>query len=125
MPQPRVKGSIRRLAVLGAKMRHPCRRQPSARYLSSYGPSQSWLAEGRTQGNIGMFTYYLELAARSLRQRPGLTALMILAIGFGVAASMTTYSVFRGLSADPIPSRSSRLFVPQIDAWGPEHRDNG
>lgn len=72
-----------------------------------------------------MFTYYLELAVRSLRRSPGLTALMILAIGFGVAASMTTYSVFRGLSADPIPWKSSQLFVPQIDAWGPEHRENG
>jgi putative ABC transport system permease protein len=50
---------------------------------------------------------------------------MILAIGFGVAASMTTYSLFRGLSADPIPWKSSQLFVPQIDAWGPDHRENG
>ena len=72
-----------------------------------------------------MFTYYLELAVRSLRRRPGLTGLMILAIAFGVSASMTTYSVFRGLSADPIPWKSSHLFVPQIDAWGPEHRENG
>jgi len=78
-----------------------------------------------TQGKKGVFTYYLELAVRSLRRSPGLTALMILAIGFGVAASMTTYSVFRGLSADPIPWKSSQLFVPQIDAWGPEHRENG
>ncbi len=66
-----------------------------------------------------MFGYYLELAMRSLRRSPGITALMMLAIGFGVAASMTTYSVFRGVSGDPIPWKSSRLFVPQIDAWGP------
>ncbi len=72
-----------------------------------------------------MLTYYLAQAFRSLRRSPGLTALMILAVGFGVAASMTMYSVFRGLSADPIPSKSSHLFVPQIDAWGPEHRKNG
>jgi len=72
-----------------------------------------------------VFTYYLELAIRSLRRSPGLTALMILAIGFGVAASMTMYSVFRGLAADPIPWKSSRLFVPQIDAWGPGHRGDG
>jgi putative ABC transport system permease protein len=72
-----------------------------------------------------VFTYYLELAVRSLRRSPGLTALMMLAIGFGVAASMTMYSVFRGLSADPIPWKSSQLFVPQIDAWGPSHHGNG
>jgi putative ABC transport system permease protein len=72
-----------------------------------------------------VFTYYLELALRSLRRSPGLTALMVLAIGFGVAASMTMYSVFRGLSADPIPWKSSQLFVPQIDPWGPSHHGNG
>lgn len=72
-----------------------------------------------------MFAYYLELAVRSLRRSPGLTGLMILAIGFGVGASMTMYSVFRGLSADPIPWKSSQLFVPQIDAWGPGHREHG
>lgn len=77
------------------------------------------------QGENEVFAYYLELAARSLRRSPGLTALMILAIGFGVAASMTMYSVFRGLSADPIPWKSSRLFVPQIDAFGPGHRADG
>lgn len=47
---------------------------------------------------------------------------MMLSIGFGVAASMTTYSVFRGLSGDPIPWKSSRLFMPQIDMWGPGNR---
>jgi putative ABC transport system permease protein len=72
-----------------------------------------------------VFAYYLELAVRNLRRSPGLTALMMLAIGFGVAASMTTYSVFRGLAADPIPWKSSQLFVPQIDVWGPGHGDNG
>jgi putative ABC transport system permease protein len=69
-----------------------------------------------------MFAYYLELAVRSLRRSPGLTALMMLTIGFGVAASMTMYAVVRGLSADPIPGKSSQLFVPQIDSWGPGDR---
>jgi putative ABC transport system permease protein len=71
-----------------------------------------------------MFAYYLELAVRSLRRSPGLTVLMVLAIGFGVAASMTTYSVFRAVSGDPIPWKSSKLFVPQIDIWGPAVRGN-
>ena len=68
-----------------------------------------------------MFGYYLGLALRSLRRSPGLTVLMVLAIGFGVAASMTTYSVFRAVSGDPIPWKSSKLFVPQIDMWGPDN----
>jgi putative ABC transport system permease protein len=70
-----------------------------------------------------MFTYYLELALRSLRRSPGLTALMVLAIGFGVAASMTTWSVFRAVSGDPIPWKSGQLFVPQIDMYGPVGRN--
>jgi putative ABC transport system permease protein len=69
-----------------------------------------------------MFAYYLELALRSLKRSPGLTALMVLTIAFGVAASMTTYSVFRAVSGDPIPWRSAKLFVPQIDMWGPNGR---
>lgn len=69
-----------------------------------------------------MFAYYMELAMRSFRRSPGLTALMVVTIGFGVAASMTTYSVYRAASGDPIPWKSSRLFVPQIDLWGPEWR---
>lgn len=69
-----------------------------------------------------MFGYYLELAIRSLKRSPGLTLLMVLAIGFGVAASMTSWSVFRAVSGDPIPWKSSQLFVPQIDMWGPNGR---
>ena len=72
-----------------------------------------------------MFGYYLELAVRSLRRSFGLTALMMLTIGFGVASSMTMYAVVRGLSVDPIPRKSSQLFVPQIDMWGPSDRGPG
>ena len=66
-----------------------------------------------------MFKYYLQLGFRSLRRNPVLTALMVMTIGFGVASSMTTYTVFRAMSGDPIPWKSGKLFFPQIDAWGP------
>ena len=69
-----------------------------------------------------MFSYYVALAFRSFRRSPGLTALMVLAIGFGVAATMTTFSVFRAVSGDPIPWKSDRLYVPQVDTWGPGAR---
>lgn len=65
-----------------------------------------------------MFAYYISLALRSLKRNPVLTTLMVLAIGFGVAASMTTYAVFRAVSGDPIPGKSAQLFKPQIDNWG-------
>ncbi|HEY9131140.1 MAG TPA: ABC transporter permease, partial [Dyella sp.] len=72
-----------------------------------------------------MFGYYFQLGLRSLKRNPWLTALMIMAIGFGVAASMITYSVFRAVSGNPIPEKSDRLLVPQIDNWGPQHNRNG
>ncbi len=50
-----------------------------------------------------MFGYYLELAIRSLKRSPGLTLLMVLAIGFGVAASMTSWSVFRAVYGEFFP----------------------
>jgi putative ABC transport system permease protein len=69
-----------------------------------------------------MINYYFALALRSLRRNLVLTILMIAAIGVGIGASMTTLTVFRAMSADPIPDNSSRLFAPQIDSWGPgEH----
>ncbi|GLQ90426.1 ABC transporter permease [Dyella flagellata] len=72
-----------------------------------------------------MLAYYLQLGLRSLRRNPMLTALMVMAIGFGVSASMITYSVFRAVSGNPIPDKSSRLFVPQIDSWGPGRNEKG
>jgi putative ABC transport system permease protein len=72
-----------------------------------------------------MFAYYLQLGLRSLRRNPLLTALMVIAIGFGVAASMTTYSVFRAVSGNPIPQKSSQLYEVQIDNWGPQNNNQG
>lgn len=69
-----------------------------------------------------MFGYYVRLALRSLRRNPALTVLMVMTIAFGVSASMTTWSVFRAVSGDPIPQKSAELFVPQIDTWGPARR---
>ena len=62
-----------------------------------------------------MFNYYVGLALRSLRRNPVLTALMVVTIGVGIGASMTTLTVFRAMAADPMPHKSRQLFVPQID----------
>ena len=72
-----------------------------------------------------MFAYYFQLGLRSLRRSPALTALMVMAVGFGVAASMTTYSVFRAVSGNPIPDKSAQLFTPQVDSWGPQQNEKG
>jgi len=66
--------------------------------------------------------YYFELAVRSLRRNVVLTALIIAAIGVGIGATMTVFAVLLAMSGDPIPAKSSILFTPQIDSWGPESR---
>jgi putative ABC transport system permease protein len=65
-----------------------------------------------------MLAYHFKLGLRSLRRNPLLTMLMVITIGIGVASSMTTFAVFRATSKDPIPEKSSQLFIPQIDSWG-------
>src|ERR1700761_614058 len=66
-----------------------------------------------------MLKYYLELAIRSLRRNVVLTALMIAAIGIGIGASMTSLTILRAMAANPIPEKSSQLFIAQIDTFGP------
>ena len=72
-----------------------------------------------------MYAYYFQLGLRSLRRNPLLTALMVMAIGFGVAASMITYSVFRATANNPIPQKSDQLYAVQIANWKPEDLENG
>lgn len=72
-----------------------------------------------------MLRYYLELAQRSCRRSKALTALVVMLMGFGVAACTLSYAVLRVAANDPIPAKSSRLFVPQVDSFGPAHNGNG
>ncbi|MEO9216126.1 MAG: ABC transporter permease [Rhodanobacter sp.] len=62
-----------------------------------------------------MFGYYFDLALRSLKRNPVLTALMVLAIGLGIGASMTMITVLHVMTADPLPGKSGQLFYPQLD----------
>lgn len=63
-----------------------------------------------------MLAYYLDLALRSLRRSRALTVLMVLALGLGIGACMTTLTVYHVLSGDPIPTKSGRLFDVELDA---------
>jgi putative ABC transport system permease protein len=67
-----------------------------------------------------MFSYYLDLGLRSLKRNAVLTILLVTAIAVGIGASMTTLTVFRAMSGDPLPRKSAQLFVPQIDSRGPD-----
>jgi putative ABC transport system permease protein len=62
-----------------------------------------------------MFQYYFLLGLRSLRRNPALTALMVLTLAIGVAASIATLTILHVMSGNPIPHKSERLFVPQFD----------
>lgn len=62
-----------------------------------------------------MFSYYFKLGVRSLRRNPALTALMVLTLAIGVAASVSTLTILHVMSSNPIPQKSDRLFVPLID----------
>ena len=67
-----------------------------------------------------MFKYYVYLGLRSLRRNVALTALAIIVIGVGTGASMSMLTIMHAASGDPIPQKSTQLFVPQIDNFGPQ-----
>jgi putative ABC transport system permease protein len=62
-----------------------------------------------------MFRYHLRLGLKSLRRAPGLTALIVLILAVGIGASMTSLTMLLVLGGDPIPHKSDRLLVPQLD----------
>ncbi len=63
-----------------------------------------------------MFADHLRNALRALRSSPVLTLLMVLALGLGIGACMTTLTVYRVLAADPMPGKSGRLYEVQLDS---------
>lgn len=66
-----------------------------------------------------MLIYYLDLALRSLRRSRVLTVLMVLSLALGIGACITTLTVLRLLSGDPMPGISASILHPQLD---PRHR---
>jgi putative ABC transport system permease protein len=67
-----------------------------------------------------MFRYYLKLGVLSIRGNPALSALMIAAIGIGIGACMTIVTIHHVMSGNPIPQKSSSLYMVQIDNWSPD-----
>jgi putative ABC transport system permease protein len=72
-----------------------------------------------------MFAYYIDLALRSLKRNKMLTALMVLAIGLGIGASMTMVTVLHVMTDDPLPSRSALLFTPHLDPLPLNYKHRG
>lgn len=53
---------------------------------------------------------------RALRRDGWVSALAILTIGLGTAASASMVAILHGISGDPLPGRSQHLFYPHLDA---------
>ena len=66
-----------------------------------------------------MLGYYLRLAFKSFRRTPGLTALMVAAIAFGIAACIVTLTVYHTMSGNPIWWKNDVLYAVTMDSWGP------
>lgn len=62
-----------------------------------------------------MFRYYLMLGVRSLHRNPALTALMLVTLAVGVAASISTLTILHIMSGNPIPDKSDKLLTPLFD----------
>ncbi|MEO7068615.1 MAG: ABC transporter permease [Rhodanobacter sp.] len=62
------------------------------------------------------FGYNASLAWRGLRRFPRITLLSVLALALGIGATVTTRTVTRLLSGDPLPQRSGSLYAVQLDA---------
>lgn len=72
-----------------------------------------------------MWGYYVALALRSSGRSKALTALVIVLLAFGVSACMVSYAVFRATTSDPLSAKSSHLYVPKIDNFGPSNTWQG
>lgn len=68
-----------------------------------------------------MIAYYFRLASKSLRRTPGLTALMIVAIGLGIGACIVTMTVYHAMSGNPIWWKNNVLYAVTMDSWDPDH----
>jgi putative ABC transport system permease protein len=71
-----------------------------------------------------MLHYSLMMAWRSLLRTPVATALMVLAIGLGIGASMTMLTVLHVMSRDPLPGKSRALYAPHLDPLPANYPDD-
>jgi putative ABC transport system permease protein len=64
-----------------------------------------------------MFSYHLRLALKSLRRNPVVSGLMIGAIALGVGVCITTLTVYRLMSGNPVVHRNDVLYAVTLDNW--------
>jgi len=71
-----------------------------------------------------MLAYNTRLALKSFKRNTGLTALMVGAIGLGIAACVVTMTMYHAMSGDPIWWKSDRLYAVTMDNWDPNEPFN-
>ncbi len=67
-----------------------------------------------------MLAYDFQLAIRSLKRHPGLSALMMVAVALGIAVCAITFTVYHAMATNPIEWKSDQLYEVTIDSWSPE-----
>ena len=71
-----------------------------------------------------MLSYYLKLAWKSAVRTPGLTVLMVTAIGLGIGVCVTTMTVYHAMSGNPIWWKNDRLYAVTMDSWEAERHSD-
>lgn len=67
-----------------------------------------------------MFSYYIKLAALSIRRNPVLIGLMMAAVAVGIGAFMTMLTVYHVMSSNPIWWKNDVLYKIGVDTWDPD-----
>ena len=67
-----------------------------------------------------MWPYYIKLSWLSIRKTPILSLLMMLAIAMGITACLTTLTMYRVMSSNPLQHKNDRVFAVQLDSWDPD-----
>lgn len=67
-----------------------------------------------------MIAYHFRLALKSLRRTPVVAALMIGAIALGVGVCITTLTVYRLMSGNPLAHRNDVVYAVTLDSWDPQ-----
>ncbi len=67
-----------------------------------------------------MWKYYIKLAWLSIKKTPVLSGLMVIAIATGIAASLTTLTLYSVIASNPMAHKNDSLFRLQLDSWSPE-----
>jgi putative ABC transport system permease protein len=66
-----------------------------------------------------MILFYLKLALVSLRNTPRVSLISILAIALGVGVATSMTSIYYVFAQNPLPEKSNVLFNVRIDTWDP------